>query len=351
MSTTATTTRPSTAELGDQERAVLRAVGCGLRDDEIAADLAVPEEVVAGVLARVLGKLGLRDRAAAIVHAFDCGLVAPGRGPRTLVPTSGRVPGPGPRGAGVATGAPKVRISVLGPLRAQHDGRDLDLGHLRQQAVLAALALHRGRTVSQQELLDGVWGSEPPVTNVVPVHVYRLRKALRRGDCPASVIERDRYGYRLVAAATEVDLARMEELVTAAGTAHRAGDLPEAVRLCSRALDLFGGEPLAGLPGPLAEMERLRLTERRITLAQRRSEWRLRLGQYTGAITELMALSAEHPLNEPVAAMLMGALFRGGRQADALAVFDRTRRRLADELGVPPSPVLRRTQRLILRGA
>ncbi|MEU4116992.1 BTAD domain-containing putative transcriptional regulator [Kitasatospora sp. NPDC028055] len=351
MSTTATTTRPSTAELGDQERAVLRAVGCGLRDDEIAADLAVPEEVVAGVLARVLGKLGLRDRAAAIVHAFDCGLVAPGCGPRTLVPTSGRVPGPGPRGAGAATGAPKVRISVLGPLRAQHDGRDLDLGHLRQQAVLAALALHRGRTVSQQELLDGVWGSEPPVTNVVPVHVYRLRKALRRGDCPASVIERDRYGYRLVAAATEVDLARMEELVTAAGTAHRAGDLPEAVRLCSRALDLFGGEPLAGLPGPLAELERLRLTERRITLAQRRSEWRLRLGQYTGAITELMALSTEHPLNEPVAAMLMGALFRGGRQADALAVFDRTRRRLADELGVPPSPVLRRTQRLILRGA
>ncbi|MFE3505810.1 BTAD domain-containing putative transcriptional regulator [Kitasatospora sp. NPDC059160] len=355
MSTTAITTRPSSAELGDQERAVLRAVGCGLRDDEIAAALALTEEAVAGALARVLGKLGLRDRAAAIVHAFDCGLVAPGRGPRTPGSASASASAPGsasvPNGATVRTAAAKVRISVLGPLRAQHGGRDLDLGHLRQQAVLAALALHRGRTVSQQELLDGVWGSEPPVTNVVPVHVYRLRKALRLGDCPGSVIEHDRYGYRLVAGATEVDLARMEELVTAAGAAHRAGDLSEAVRLCSRALDLFRGEPLAGLPGPLAELERLRLTERRITVAQRRSEWRLRLGQYAGAIAELMALSGEHPLNEPVAAMLMGALFRGGRQADALAVFDRTRRRLADELGVPPSPVLRRTQRLILRGA
>ncbi|MER7667470.1 BTAD domain-containing putative transcriptional regulator [Kitasatospora sp. NPDC096128] len=345
MPTTATTARPGAAELGQQERAVLHGVGCGLRDDEIAAALAVSEDVVAGHLARILGKLGLRDRAAAIVHAFDCGLVSPGHGPRT--------PGPDqlPRGADGRTAGPRVRISVLGPLRAWHDGRAVDLGHLRQQAVLAALALHRGRTVSRQELLDGVWGSEPPVTNVVPVHVYRLRKTLRLADCPVPVIEHDRYGYRLATGATEVDLARMEELVAAAGTAHRAGDLPEAVRLCSRALDLFGGEPLAGLPGPLAELERLRLVERRIAVAQRRAELRLQLGQCARAVTELITLSAEQPLNEPVAAMLMGALYRGGRQADALAVFDRTRRRLAEDLGVPPGPVLRRTRRLILHGA
>ncbi|MFH9349689.1 BTAD domain-containing putative transcriptional regulator [Kitasatospora sp. NPDC017646] len=341
----ATPTRPGATALGLQEREVLHAVGCGLRDDEIAAALGVSEEVVAGHLARILGKLGLRDRAAAIVHAFDCGLVAPGRGPRT------RGADPVPRSTGGRAAGPKVRISVLGPLRARHDGGPLDLGHLRQQAVLAALALHRGRTVSRQELLDGVWGSEPPVTNVVPVHVYRLRKTLRIGDCPGSVIEHDRYGYRLAVGATEVDLADMEALVGAAGTAHRAGDLSEAVRLCSQALDLFRGEPLAGLPGPLAELERVRLTERRITVAQRRSRWRLALGQFAGAVAELVALSAEHPLNEPVAAMLMEALYRSGRQADALAAFDRTRRRLAEDLGVPPSPVLRRTHQLILRGA
>ncbi|MFI9783115.1 BTAD domain-containing putative transcriptional regulator [Kitasatospora sp. NPDC051984] len=344
MPTTATTSRPGSAPLGPQEREVLRAVGCGLRDDEIAAALALTEDAVAGQLVRILGKLGLRDRAAAIVHAFDCGLVSPGCGPRTGLGS------PGPQRTARRTAGPKVQISVLGPLRAWRDGRPLDLGHLRQQAVLAALALRAGRTVSQQELLDGVWGSEPPVTNVVPVHVYRLRKTLRIGDSPDSVIGHDRRGYRLVADAAEVDLARMESLVTDAGAAHRAGDPVEAVRLCTRALDLFRGELLAGLPGPLAESERLRLAERRIAVAQRKSEWQLGLGQCAEAIAELSALSAEHPLNEPVAAMLMGALYRCGRQADALAVFGRARRRLAEELGVPPSRMLRRTYQMILCG-
>ncbi|MFJ3793359.1 BTAD domain-containing putative transcriptional regulator [Kitasatospora sp. NPDC090091] len=344
MPTTATTSRPSAAALGPRERDVLHAVGCGLRDDEIAAALAISEEAVTGCVARILGKLGLRDRAAAIVHAFDCGLVAPGCGPRT------RAVGPVRRGAAGRAAGPKVQISVLGPLRARWDGRSLELGHLRQQAVLAALALHAGRTVSQQELLDGVWGLEQPVTNVVPVHIYRLRKTLRIGDSPDSVIEHDRCGYRLVPGAVEVDLTRMESLVTDAAAARRAGDPAEAVRLCARALDLFRGELLAGLPGPLAELERLRLAERRIAVAQRKLEWQLQLGQCAEATAELFALSTAHPLNEPVAAMLMGALYRSGRQADALAVFDRARRRLADDLGVAPSRLLRRTHRLILSG-
>ncbi|MEU8516508.1 BTAD domain-containing putative transcriptional regulator [Kitasatospora sp. NPDC048722] len=362
MSMTVTAGRPSAAapgrpeprqqefgrrQLDRREREVLHAVGCGLRDDEIAAQLAVPEEVVAGHLARILAKLGLRDRAAAIVHAFDCGLVSPGSGPRT------RAAGPLPRGGGATAGragGPRVRISVLGPLRAWQDGRCLNLGHLRQQAVLAALALRGGRTVSRQELLDGVWGLEQPVTNVVPVYVYRLRKALRLGEGPDPVIEHDRCGYRLVPGAADVDLARLEDLVAEARSAHRAGDTAEAVRLCTRALDLFRGELLAGLPGPLAELERLRLAERRIAVAQRKSEWQLRLGRCSEAVAELFALSAEHPLNEPVAAMLMRALYRDGRQADALAVFGRACRHLADDLGVAPSRMLRRTHQMILHG-
>ncbi|GHC32079.1 BTAD domain-containing putative transcriptional regulator [Streptomyces cinnamoneus] len=342
--TTATTGRPTVTTLRHQEREVLYAVGCGLRDDEIAAALAIPEEAVAGHLARVLAVLGLRDRAAAIVHAFDCGLVAPGHGPRRQEPS------PAPRAAVRRTAGPRLQISVLGPLQAWRDGRPVDLGHLRQQAVLAALALCLGRTVSQQELLDGVWGMEPPVTKVVPVYIYRLRKALRTGDSPNSVIERDRCGYRLAPGTVAVDVARMEELVTAAGKAERAGDLAEAVRACSRALDLFRGELLAGLPGPFAELERLRLTERRIAVVQRKLQWQLRLGRHTEAIAELFALAGEHPLNEPVAAMLMRALHRSGRPADALIVFERTRRRLADELGVPPSRMLRQTHHMILTG-
>ncbi|WP_405981894.1 BTAD domain-containing putative transcriptional regulator [Streptomyces sp. NBC_00158] len=330
---------PTTAvPLGEPEREVLAAVGCGLRDDEIAAALAVPEEAVAERLARILVKLGLRDRSAAIVHAFDLGLAVPGHGPRTR--TAGPVP----------TAGPRIRISVLGPLRAWQDGRPVRLGHLRQQAVLAALALGAGRTLGRRELLDGVWGAEPPEANVVPVYVYRLRKALRAGSVPDPVIEHGPRGYRLVPGAVEVDAVRLEELAGEIGAADRAGDAQEAVRLCSRALDLFRGELLAGLPGPLAELERLRLTERRLGIAQRKLEHQLRLGRCSEAVAELYALCAAHPLNEPVAAMLMRALYRGGRQADALAVFDRTRRLLAVELGVPPSGVLRRTHRMILCG-
>ncbi|MEU3837273.1 BTAD domain-containing putative transcriptional regulator [Streptomyces microflavus] len=338
--------RPAATELGQQERQVLSAIGCGLRDDEIAAELAVPEDTVAEHLARILVKLGLRDRAAAIVHAFDCGLVVPGRGPRT------RSAGPAALTVAVRAPepAPKVRISLLGPVRAWRDGRLLDLGHLRQQAVLAALALGAGRSLSQQQLLDDVWGMEPPVTNVVPVYVYRLRKALHDEGGPHTVIERGLRGYQLVPGAVDVDVAHMRELVTGIGKAGRAGEPLEAVRLCARALKLFHGEPLAGLPGPLAELERLRLTERRIAIVRRKVEWQLRLGQDAEAIDELFALTAAHPLNEPLAAMLMRALYRDGRQAEALTVFERARRLLADDLGVPPSRMLRRAHQMILRG-
>lgn len=156
MPTTVTTDRPTStaAVLRPQEREVLSAVGCGLRDGEIAAALAIPEDAVAEHVARILLKLGLRDRTAAVVHAFDCGLVVPGRGPRTrpVKPVRGAVV--------VRPKEARIQISLLGPLRAWQDGRPLDLGHLRQQAVLAALALGAGRPLSRQELLDDVWGTE-----------------------------------------------------------------------------------------------------------------------------------------------------------------------------------------------
>ncbi len=347
MPTTATADEATTTALNRQEREVLYAIGCGLRDVEIAAALAVPEPAVADHLGRILAKLGLRDRAAAIVHAFDCGLVVPGHGPRAR--EANAAPRTSVRQAGAAAPDPWLRVCVLGPLLAWHAGQPVDLGPMRQQAVLAVLALCPDRAVSQRELLDGVWGMEPPIGNVVPVYVYRLRKLLRLGDGPDSVIRRDRYGYRFARDTVEVDVVRMEELVTAAGAAERAGDLAEAVRACSRALDFFRGEPLAGLPGPFAELERLRLTERRIALVQRKLEWQLRLGQHSEAVAELSALSAAHPHNEPLAEMLMRALHRGGRRTEALAVFDRTRRHLADELGVPPSEMLRRTRQAIVR--
>ncbi|MFK0290476.1 BTAD domain-containing putative transcriptional regulator [Streptomyces sp. NPDC090442] len=343
MPTTAALDRPTVTKLTHQERAVLRAVGCGLTDSEIARSLALPDNTVDDHLGRILAKLKLRDRAAAIVHAFDCGLVVPGRGPRVAAL-------PVQRAAVRRAPEQRVRISVLGPLRAWRDGQPVDLGHLRQQAVLAALALCRDRTVSKDELLDGIWGMEPPLTKVVPVYIYRLRKVLQVASDTESVIRHDRCGYRLVPGAVEVDVARMEERVTAAGAAERTGELAEAVHCFTRALDLFRGEPLAGLPGPFAELERLRLAERRTGLVLRKLDLQLRLGRHAETVDELWALAAAQPLDEPVAAMLMRALCLSGRQADALTVFARTRRRLADELGVPPSDLLRRTHRTIMRG-
>ncbi|MGZ0201477.1 BTAD domain-containing putative transcriptional regulator [Streptomyces sp. RM1] len=327
-----------------EEREVLYALGCGLGDDEIAAALVLPEQVVAERLGHVLGKLGLRDRAAAIVHAFDCGLVVPGQGPRRPVPATavaGRT--------GAASG-PWLRVSLLGPLRTTLAGRPVDVGPVRQQAVLAALALSRSRSVSRRRLLEDVWGREMPGGNVVPVYVYRLRKILRLGERPDSVIRRDRYGYGLVQGIAEVDSLCVEDLVTRAEEAERTGDLPGAVRLCAQALELFRGEPLAGLPGPFAESERLRLAQHRVALAQRKADWQLRLGRRLEAITELSALALKEPLNEPVAAMLMHALRRDGRRAEALAVFDRIARHLAEDLGVPPGDVLLRARRAALLG-
>ncbi|MEU3710939.1 BTAD domain-containing putative transcriptional regulator [Streptomyces catenulae] len=328
---------PHLTPLTGREREVLHALGHGLDDAGIAATLGLPAPLVTAQLEGILRKLGLRDRTAALAHTADRALVVPGLGPHRTAPDLALPPGP------------RLRISLLGPLRVRLAGRPVDVGPVRQQAVLAALALRSGRSVSRRELLDGVWGLESPDADVVPVYVYRLRKPLRFGTCPDSVIRRDRYGYGLAHGVAEVDVARMEDEATAAATAARAGDLRTAVRHSSRSLELFRGEPLAGLPGPLAETERMRLAERRVALARRRAEWLLRLGRVADAVAALTTLASEEPLHEPVAALLMRALHHGGRRAEALAVFDRTARHLTGDLGVPPGELLLRARWSVLR--
>ncbi|WP_246258599.1 AfsR/SARP family transcriptional regulator [Amycolatopsis anabasis] len=247
-----------------------------------------------------------------------------------------------------------MRLAVLGPLRAWRGEEPLDLGPVRQQALLAALVLRPDVPVSQQELLDSVWGLEPPGTGgkVVPVYVHRLRKCLRADgeDTADSVIGRSRGGYRFTSAGVWLDSMRLEEIVAEAGAAEQSGDLAAAVSAYADALALFEGEPLAGLPGPFVEGERLRLTERRIALAQEKVKRQLVLGRHADAVAELSALTQGHPYSESLAALLMRALYFDGRRADALAVFTQLRRRLVDELGVEPGEELRRVQQAVLRG-
>lgn len=351
-------TGPPPGLLTPREYDVLRALGRGLTNAEIAATLVISEVTVKTHVGRIFAKLGLRDRAAAIVYAFDHGVVAPVRGRDLLV--HGGEPGaeplrpvpatpPPPRPPVVAEPGARLHVSVLGPPVAWRDGTSLDLGPARQQALLAALLLRPGVTVSKRELLDGIWELDAPAGNVVPVYVYRLRQCLRVVDGGPALITRDRGGYRFAGEGVRVDAVRLEELAAEASAAERAGDLAAAVEARSRALELFRGEPLAGLPGPFAAGQRARLAERRMTLSLDKLDGQLRLGRYADTVGPLSALSEANPHSEPVAALLMRALYAGGRQADALAVYSRIRGELVTEIGVEPGQALRRVHGAVLR--
>ncbi|MBF9069749.1 winged helix-turn-helix domain-containing protein [Streptacidiphilus sp. NEAU-YB345] len=256
----------------------------------------------------------------------------------------------------------RLRFALLGPLQAWRGEADLELGPVREQAVLAALLLRAGRTVSRRQLLDDVWGSEPPASGdrVVPVYVYRLRRRLdarheevstpRSTDPADSVIDSVRGGYRFAPGNACLDVARWEERAAEGRSAREAGDLDAAVGVWSTALGLFRGEPLAGIPGPFAEGERLRLAEHRLLVVQDKADCQLRLGRHAEVVAELFSLTATHPHNEALAALLMRALHAGNRQADALDVYAATRRRLVDAQGVEPGAELRRVHEAVLRG-
>uniref|UniRef100_UPI001F380FE0 AfsR/SARP family transcriptional regulator n=1 Tax=Streptomyces sp. NRRL S-920 TaxID=1463921 RepID=UPI001F380FE0 len=252
-------------------------------------------------------------------------------------------------GAGGAAGG----LALLGPVRAHRGEVPLDLGPVRRQAVLAALVLRTEALVTHQQLLDDVWGLEPPGTGrrVLPSYVYPLRKALDApGTGPAdSVIRGERGGYRFVLDEVRTDIGELARRSAVARGAGAAGDLTAALDSCTRALDLFRGEPLAGLPGPLAEAERRRLVRQWRTLHQERAECLLLLGRYAEALDGLLAAPAAQPHDEPLAALRMRALYGSGRQAEALVVFQETRDRLRGELGVEPGEELCRVHQGVLR--
>ncbi|MGY5120789.1 BTAD domain-containing putative transcriptional regulator [Streptomyces sp. 900105755] len=254
---------------------------------------------------------------------------------------------PEQRRASSATEAAALRFSVLGPVRAWRAGEPLNTGSPQQRALLAALLLREGRTATAAELIDALWGPEPPSQALAAVRTYasRLRKILDPG-----VLVSESGGYAVRGLGEGVlDLAVAQDLAAEAEKAKGAGDLHQAREVLARALAQWDGEPLAGVPGPYAEAQRARLEEWRLQLLESRLDMDLEQGCHAEAVSELTALTAAHPLRERLRELLMLALYRSGRQAEALAVYADTRRLLAEELGVDPRSGLRDLQQRILQ--
>ncbi|MGW5479131.1 AfsR/SARP family transcriptional regulator [Streptomyces sp. NPDC004008] len=240
-----------------------------------------------------------------------------------------------------------LRFGVLGPVRAWRGGELLATGSPQQRALLAALLLREGRTATASELIDALWGDEPPPRALAAVRTYasRLRKVLSAG-----VLVSESGGYAVhLPDARSLDLAAAQELAAGAEKAKNSGDLCQARQILNEALAMWDGEPLANIPGPYAETQRTRLEEWRLQLLESRLDMDLEQGCHAEAVSELTALTAAHPLRERLRELLMLALYRSGRQAEALAVYADTRRLLADELGVDPRPGLKELQQRILR--
>ncbi|MES4905276.1 MULTISPECIES: BTAD domain-containing putative transcriptional regulator [unclassified Streptomyces] len=240
----------------------------------------------------------------------------------------------------------QLRFSVLGPVRVWHDEVPLNTGSPQQRALLAALLLRGGRTATASELIDALWGDEPPHAAIAALRTYasRLRKAFG-----PDVLVSESGGYAIHVKGGALDLEVAEELATKAEQARHTGDAARARELLNQALALWDGEPLADLPGPYAETQRARLVEWQLSLLETRLDLDLELGLHAEAVSELTALTATHPLRERLRELLMLALYRSGRQAEALAVYADTRRLLAEELGVDPSADLSDLQQRILQ--
>ncbi|GAA1428528.1 transcriptional regulator AfsR [Streptomyces thermospinosisporus] len=250
-------------------------------------------------------------------------------------------------GSGSGAGTEGLRFGVLGPVRAWRDGEPLATGSPQQRALLAALLLREGRTATAAELIDALWGEEPPSQALAAVRTYasRLRKVLDPG---VLVSESGGYAVRGLGEGA-LDLAVAQELAAQAEKARNTGDLCRAREVLRQALALWDGETLAGVPGPYAQAQRVRLEEWRLQLLETRLDMDLEQGCHAEAVSELTALTAAHPLRERLRELLMLALYRSGRQAEALAVYADTRRLLAEELGVDPRPELRVLQQRVLR--
>ncbi len=248
-------------------------------------------------------------------------------------------------------GAFRVRVRLLGPLEVVVDGTPATLGGPRPRALVALLALSAGTAVSTRGLVDTLWDGEPPATatNTVQVYVSRLRRAL----CPQaaeSPLRATPGGYLLAIPPDAVDALCFDRLAVQGHTLLATGDAAAAAQALDGALALWRGQALPDLVGLSGAQGRIaRLAARHLAARVDRIDAELLLGRPASVLPELEELVHRHPLDEGLVGRLMTALYRAGRQADALAVYAAAVSRLADELGIDPGPQLRQLHGEVLR--
>jgi DNA-binding SARP family transcriptional activator len=246
-----------------------------------------------------------------------------------------------------------VEFAILGPLEVRNQHRRIEVSSAKERLLLAALVVRANEVVSAERLIEVLWGADPPVTaaNTLQTYISHLRRALQPDRAPRAqdgVLRTRGHGYELAIAPEAIDAVRFERLARA-GRDMLAASPERAAEILRAATALWRGEPLAEFGFELfAQAEIIRLTELRATAMEDLVEADLALGRHVALCSELSRAVAEYPLRERLWSQLIRALYRSGRQADALAAYSRLRGQLAEQLGIDPSPELVRLHEAVL---
>src|SRR5215470_10594209 len=240
-----------------------------------------------------------------------------------------------------------MRVRILGPFDLEDGGRRITIGGVRQRAVLADLLLHANEVVPSEQILIDLWGVDTSASaaNALQAAISRLRRLLPPGRLITTAP-----GYRLRVFQAELDAAQFEQLIFEGRDALAGGSAAEAARLLDQAMTLWRGPPLADFRyEPFAQAEIARLEELQLACLEERNEAQLALGSAGALTAELGRMVAGHPLRERLRGQLMLALYRSGRQAEALDAYREFRSTLREELGLEPASALRQLEAAILR--
>ncbi len=243
-----------------------------------------------------------------------------------------------------------MEFRILGPLRVFVEEKELGITAPKLRSVLALLVLNHNRLVTNDALIDELWEESPPrsVATTLQTYIYQLRKAFAEAGQPDVILTRPR-GYVLQTPPASIDLWNFEELVQQGRASLTEGIPDKAARLLQQALSLWQGPPLVDVvAGRRLRAHAAYLEEQWLSARELYADARLQLGRHSEVIGELLEATARYPLRENLSARLMVALYRSGRTGEALAVYQRLHNSLVNELGLEPSPALRKLQTLVL---